>query len=74
LKLKGGAIEGLRLLATHFQLVVFSREQIEDSWASPEGGQTATFNEQNKQIKKLFKQNPDVKLDGLYSSLIPTKN
>jgi hypothetical protein len=29
---------------------------MEDSWAAPEGGQIVPFNEQNKQIKKLFKE------------------
>jgi len=53
---------------------VFSREQLEDSWAAVEGGQIVPFNEQNKQIKKLFKELPDLKLDGLYSSLVPTKS
>ena len=52
---------------------MFSREQIEDTWAASEGGQIVTFNEQNKQIKNLFKEMQDLKLDGLYSSLTPTK-
>ena len=53
--------------------MVFSRELIEDSWASSEGGQHVKFNEQNKLIKQAFKDMVDVKLDGLYSSLISTK-
>ena len=28
------------------------------------------FNDQNKMIKKLFEANPDIRIDGLYSSLI----
>lgn len=38
INIKSGTVEGLRLLRNHFQLVVFSREQIEDSWGSSEGG------------------------------------
>ena len=73
INIKPGTIEGLRLLRNYFQLVVFSREQIEDSWTQSEGGQNVKFNEQNKLIKQTFKEIVDVKLDGLYSSLIPTK-
>lgn len=46
--LRPGAIDGLKLLSTHFQTVVFSRESKEDSWLNKNGGQTAKFNDQNK--------------------------
>jgi len=68
--LRPGALEGLKLLCTHFQVVVFSRESKEDSWVNENGGQTANFNDQNKQVKRFVKAFPDIRIDGLYSSLI----
>ena len=51
---------------------MFSRESQVDSWSSSKGGQIPKFNEQNKLVKKLFKEHPEVRLDGLYSSLVAT--
>ena len=45
INLRLGALEGLKLLSTHFQLVVFSRESKEDSWQNENGGQIAKFND-----------------------------
>lgn len=73
MNLRQGALDGIRLLSNHFQVVVFSRESQEDSWSSTEGGQIVKFNEQNKQIKALLQAHPDLRLDGFYTSLVPVK-
>ena len=38
LNLRQGVLEGLRYLSTQYQLVVFSRETIEESWFEQRGG------------------------------------
>lgn len=43
--IRAGAIEGLKLLSYHFQLVIFSRESHEDSWSNTSGGQIPGFND-----------------------------
>ena len=40
--LRAGVIEGLRYLSQLFQLIIFSRETIEDSWFESQGGQIAS--------------------------------
>ena len=73
LNLRPGVIDGIKLLQNHFQVVIFSRETIEDSWAAPDGGQYTLFNVQNKMIKDFLSQQPDLKIDGYYVSLQSTK-
>lgn len=43
--IRAGALEGLKMLSNHFQLVIFSRESIEDSWSISSGGQIPGFND-----------------------------
>lgn len=43
--IRAGALEGLKMLSNHFQLVVFSRESIEDSCLISSGGQIPGFND-----------------------------
>jgi len=71
--IRAGALEGLKLLSYHFQLVIFSRESPEDSWSNTTGGQIPGFNDQNKQIKLFLKGHPEIKIDGYYTSLVPVK-
>jgi hypothetical protein len=73
LNIRAGAIEGLKMLANFFQLVIFSRESIEDGWASASGSQSVPFNEQNKMIKSFLLSHPDIRIDGYYTSLVPVK-
>ena len=40
--LRAGAIDGLRYLSQLFQLIIFSRETVEDSWFESQGGQMAS--------------------------------
>lgn len=41
MNLRLGALEGLKYLSRQFQLVIFSRETIEESWFEQKGGQVA---------------------------------
>ena len=52
--LRAGALEGLRYLSQLFQLVIFSRETIEDSWFESKGGQVAESELQTKAILNLI--------------------
>ena len=45
INIRAGALEGLKMLSNHFQLVIFSRESIEDSWSISSGGQIPGFND-----------------------------
>ena len=67
--LRGGVIEGLKQLSQMFQLIIFSRETIEESWFDKQGGQSPVPSVQTKAILNFLTQNPDIKLDGLYASL-----
>lgn len=54
-------------------MVIVSRETSEDSWSSSKGAQSVTFNEQNKLVKDFFRTHSEIKIDGLYTTLVPTK-
>ena len=60
----------MRYLSTQYQIVIFSRETTEDSWFEKKGGQVAGSDEQTNVIKKLFSEHNEIKLDGLYSSIV----
>ena len=72
--LRAGVLDGLRYLGQHFQLVIFSRETIEDSWFQSVGGQSPTPEVQTKAIENFLQQNPDIKYDGLYASVLNAKS
>ena len=71
--MRTGAIDALRLLTNHFQVVIFSRETQEDSYCVDKGGRDIKFYEQNKQIKQWLKHHYDLRIDGYYTSLIAVK-
>jgi hypothetical protein len=58
-------------LTNHFQVAIFTRESLEDSWHNSEG--ILPFNEQNKKVKSFFKQHEDLRIDALYTSLRPPR-
>lgn len=70
LNLRQDAVAGLRYLSGCFQLVVFSREAIEDSWAAESDEK---FGSQTKTIKQFLLMHPDIPIDGFYCSTLPPR-
>ena len=59
-------------MSHHYQLVIFSRESLEDSWGL-DGGQIPPFGEQTKVLKQLLIANSEIKIDAFYCSTLPPK-
>ena len=71
--LRSGVVEGLKYLSSLFQLIIFSRETVEDSWFQSKGGQLPQSGVQTTAILNWLQQNPDIKLDGFYASSVSAK-
>jgi len=70
LNLRQDAVSGLRYLCSCFQLVIFSRESIEDSWGQES---EESFGSQSKTIKQFLQTHPDIPIDGYYCSTLPPR-
>ena len=73
LQIRAGVIDGLKYLSKLFQLVIFSRETIEETWFSRQGGQVPNIESQTQNIKAFLQWYQDIRLDAFYSTTMNPK-